>query len=294
MRLGLVMVPTDPWPVAVARARRIEELGFDHLWTYDHLSWRRFRDRPWLGTIPWLTGIAAATSRIRLGTMVTSPNFRHPVVLAKDVMTIDQISQGRLVLGAGAGGVGFDATVMGDDVLAPRARADRFEDFVAMLDGLLSEQHFTGGNDHYRAVEARNVPGCVQQPRVPFAIAAAGPRTMGTAARYGQSWVTFGDPHEESASMADLTATVRGQRAMLEQACAETGRETIDSVFLSGNAVGRPLASMAAFEDFVGWADQEGFTDVVLHDPRPDDQEWNDDPGIIEEIAARYLSAADH
>src|SRR5687767_3593981 len=105
------MLPTDPWPDTVARARHLDELGFDHLWTYDHLSWRRYRDRPWHATMPWLTGVAAATARIRVGTLVSSPNIRHPVMLAKDAMTIDHISNGRLTIGIGAGGPGFDATV---------------------------------------------------------------------------------------------------------------------------------------------------------------------------------------
>ena len=84
MRIGVVMLPADPWPQARTRAQHLESLGFDHLWTYDHLSWRRFRDGPWFGAIPWLTGVATATSRIGLGTLVASPNFRHPVTLAKD------------------------------------------------------------------------------------------------------------------------------------------------------------------------------------------------------------------
>lgn len=95
VRLGVVMLPTDPWPQAVARAQHLERLGFDHVWTYDHLSWRRFHDSAWFGAVPWLTGIAMATGNIRLGTMVATPNFRHPVTFAKEVMTLDHISAGR-------------------------------------------------------------------------------------------------------------------------------------------------------------------------------------------------------
>src|SRR6188474_2039675 len=98
MRVGVLMLPTDPWPEALERARRIEALGYDHLWTYDHVSWRRYRGRTWFAAIPWLTGIAGATSRIRLGTMVSSPNMRHPVTLAQDAVTADHISGGRLIL----------------------------------------------------------------------------------------------------------------------------------------------------------------------------------------------------
>ncbi len=101
MRIGVLLLPTDPWPVTVQRVRTVEALGYDHLWTYDHLSWRRYRDRAWHAAIPWLTGVAGVTSRIRLGTMVASPNFRHPVTLAKDAMTLDNVSNGRVTSASG-------------------------------------------------------------------------------------------------------------------------------------------------------------------------------------------------
>ena len=137
MRVGVLMLPTDPWPDTVERAQRLERLGYDHLWTYDHLSWRRYRDRDWHAAIPWLTGLAMATDRIRLGTMVASPNFRHPVTLAKEAMTLDHVSGGRLTLGLGAGGPGFDATVLGGAQPSPSARVARFAEFVEVLDELL-------------------------------------------------------------------------------------------------------------------------------------------------------------
>ena len=122
MRVGVVLLPTDPWPEARVRVELVEALGYDHLWTYDHLSWRHYRERPWFASIPWLTAAAAATSRIRIGPLVSSPNFRHPVNLAKETMTLDNISGGRVILGVGAGGPGFDSTVLGGELLPPRAR----------------------------------------------------------------------------------------------------------------------------------------------------------------------------
>lgn len=285
MRLGLLLIPTDPWPRAVARAREIEDMGFDHLWTYDHLSWRRFRDQPWFGALPWLAGIAGATSRIRLGTMVTSPNFREPVVLAKEAMTLDHISDGRLTLGVGAGGIGFDATVLGQEVLTPRARADRLADFVTMLDGLLSAEEYTGSAGQYSAMAARMLPGCVQQPRLPLAIAAGGPRTMRIAARFGDAWIT--DAHQDS--FEALEAAMVAQLRMLDEACASAGRDVPARIMLVANAFGRPLASVAQFARFHDWCAGLGFTDLVLHDPRPDDPIWNDDPAVVEQIAQRYL-----
>ena len=285
MRLGLLLIPTDPWTRAVARAREIEDMGFDHLWTYDHLSWRRFRDQPWFGAIPWLTGIAAATTRIRLGTMVTSPNFREPVVLAKEAMTLDHISGGRLTLGIGAGGTGFDATVLGQDVLSARQRADRLRDFVAMMDGLLSNPEYTGRAGEYSAVQARMLPGCVQKPRLPLAIAAGGPRTVRVAATHGDAWVT--DAHQES--FAELQAAMVRQSQMLDDACSQAGREVPGRIMLVANAFGRPLADLDGFGRFYEWCEGLGFTDLVLHDPRPDDPIWNDDPAVVEQVARRFL-----
>lgn len=283
VRLGVLMVPTDPWPVAVARARQLEALGFAHLWTYDHLSWRRFRDHPWHATVPWLTGIAAATSSIRVGTMVTSPNFRHPVTLAKDAMTIDHISNGRLTLGIGAGGVGFDAEVFGQAILTPGERAARLDDFVGTLDALLRQPEYSGRNAHYTVQGARMLPGCVQQPRVPLAIAAGGPRTMGTAARYADAWITDGTL--PGTGTAD--DRMRAHLEVLLRACERADRDpaTLDRIYLSGNTDDRPLASLASFVDFVGRQQALGFTDIVFHDPRPGDRFWDDDPAVVDQIA---------
>ena len=100
--------------------RRAEALGFDHAWTYDHLAWRSLRDSPWFGAVPTLTAAAMATERIRLGTLVASPNFRHPVPFATELVTLDDISGGRLTLGIGAGGDGWDATMLGQVAWSPR------------------------------------------------------------------------------------------------------------------------------------------------------------------------------
>jgi alkanesulfonate monooxygenase SsuD/methylene tetrahydromethanopterin reductase-like flavin-dependent oxidoreductase (luciferase family) len=287
VRIGVLLLPTDPWPETLERVRRIEALGYDHVWTYDHLSWRRYRDRPWHAAIPWLTGVAAATERIRLGTMVASPNFRHPVTLAKDAMTLDHVSGGRLTLGIGAGGTGFDATVLGDAPLSASQRSARFAEFTALLDRLLREPVTDHRGEHYVVDGARMRPGCVQQPRVPIAVAAAGPRGLALAARHADAWITYGDPDEHRRSAADTDAAVREQSERLDEACALAGRDpsSIDRVFLAGNTEARPTASVNAFDDLVERYAEIGFTDVVFHHPRADDPVWDDPPSIVEDIA---------
>ena len=82
MRVGVVILPQYRWPEARARWNALEDMGFAHGWSYDHLAWRDLADQDWFGTIPSLAAAAAVTSTLRLGTWVTSPNFRHPVTLA--------------------------------------------------------------------------------------------------------------------------------------------------------------------------------------------------------------------
>jgi alkanesulfonate monooxygenase SsuD/methylene tetrahydromethanopterin reductase-like flavin-dependent oxidoreductase (luciferase family) len=275
------MLPTDPWPETVARARELEDMGYDHIWTYDHLSWRRYRERDWHAAVPWLTGIAAATGRIRVGTMVSSPNFRHPVTLAKEAMTLDHVSGGRLTLGIGAGGTGFDATVLGGEVLQARVRAARLSEFVEVVGGLLATPRFSYAGDFYTVEDARMIPGCVQRPRVPVAVAAGGRRTLEIVARHGDAWITEGP-----------MPTVRKQAALLDEHCARLGRAVSRRIYLADDDE-RPLASVDAFVDHVGQLRAMGFTDLVFHHPRPDDPVWTDDPAMVERIGALLTAGAE-
>ncbi|MEM1334700.1 MAG: LLM class flavin-dependent oxidoreductase, partial [Actinomycetota bacterium] len=198
VRIGMVVLPTDPWPETLATVQRLDRLGYDHVWLYDHLTWRQYRDRAWHATYPLLAGLAVGTRRIRLGTMVANLNVRHPVTLAKDAMTIDHLSGGRMVLGVGAAGLGFDATVLGQAPLTPRQRVDRLEEALELLDRLLLDdapdrQPVDHGGDWYTVEGARNLPGCVQRPRIPLAVAAGGHRSIDVAARMGDAWITYGD-----------------------------------------------------------------------------------------------------
>jgi alkanesulfonate monooxygenase SsuD/methylene tetrahydromethanopterin reductase-like flavin-dependent oxidoreductase (luciferase family) len=273
MRFGVVILPEHRWAAARPLWRRAEELGFDHVWTYDHLTWRSFRDAPWFGAIPTLTAAALATTRIRLGPLVTSPNFRHPLPLAKELVTLDDVSGGRLTVGVGAGGVGWDASMLGQAPWSPAERAARFEEFVDVLDLLLREPEVSVTGRFYSAHSARTHPGCVQQPRLPFVIAASGPKAMRVAARHGTTWVTTGDRSGDgSVSAAEGTRIVAGQIARLDEACAAVGRDpsTIGRMVLTGTELDPGLGSVESFLDTVGRYEAIGITDLVVHWPRPE------------------------
>jgi alkanesulfonate monooxygenase SsuD/methylene tetrahydromethanopterin reductase-like flavin-dependent oxidoreductase (luciferase family) len=295
LRLSTVILPVRRWHDGGREQwTRAEELGFDTAYTYDHLSWRTFRDGPWFGALPTLTAAAAVTGRLRLGTLVTSPNFRHPVPLAKELISLDDISGGRVTLGIGAGGNGFDATVLGQQAWTPGERADRFAEFVPLLDQLLTHDAVSHEGTYYSAGEARDIPGCVQRPRLPFAVAATGPRGMRIAARHGQAWVTTGDPKLlETATPEQSDEAIRGQLDRLGLVCADIGRDVAElgKVLLTGFTPdgATPLKSLDAFVDFAGRHAALGITEIVIHAPIPD-SEFAVDQTVFETIATEALA----
>lgn len=218
-----------------------------------------------------------------------SPNFRHPVTLAKDLMTLDDVSGGRVVLGIGSGGTGFDATVLGQEAWTPKERAARFAEFVGMLDRLLTHGAVSERGTYYAAEEARNIPGCVQRPRLPFGVAATGPRGLALAARYGQAWVTTGDPAlYDEGTPAQSRAAIRAQVERLEEACAAAGRDPgeLGRILLTGFTPDRMamLDSVDAFVDFAGRHAELGITEIVLHRPIPG-TDFAADQAVYERVA---------
>jgi alkanesulfonate monooxygenase SsuD/methylene tetrahydromethanopterin reductase-like flavin-dependent oxidoreductase (luciferase family) len=286
MHLSTVILPVYPWREGRGLWRRAEELGFHAAYTYDHLTWQSFRGGPWHGTVPTLSAAAAVTERIRLGTMVASPNFRHPVPFAKELMTLDEISGGRFILGIGSGGDGFDGSVLGEPRWSVKERADRFGEFTRLLDRLLTAPETSAEGAYYRAHEAEMLPGSTQRPRLPFHVAATGPRGMRLTAELGQGWITYGAAEEGP-------KVVAGQIERLREACAERGRD-IAELELSLLAMGRsererPLASFEAFVDWANRYREIGITELVLHWPIPD-SEFAADLDVFERVAAESLA----
>ena len=288
LRLGVCILPDRAWSEAAPLWCRVDELGFAHAWTYDHLTWGGLPDGAWYGAIPTLTAAATVTSRVRLGTLVSSANLRHPVPFAQDVMTLDDISGGRFVLGFGAGSVNADATVLGAGGVAEDdagnvvrvgwpnpERAARFRESVEILDLLLAgaprgraRNSYQG--KYYRADDARMEPGCVQRPRVPFALAAGGPRGMRVVAKHAASWVVTDSQADEEASVEEVYAGLAAQLKKLDAACEAEGRDpaSLDRLLLTGFSALAPLASAEACAEIAGRCADLGFTDLVVHQPR--------------------------
>ena len=290
VRVGMIVLPIERWSRQREQWRRTEELGFDHAWTYDHLTWDPLAGIPWGATIPSLVAAATVTEHISLGTWVASPNYRHPVPFARELAALDDVSGGRAVLGIGAGGTGSDADVLGGPELTPAQRAGRLEEFVAVLDAVLTQPVTGHEGEHYRVVQAGTTLPCRQRPRLPFVIAANGPRLMRLALRLGAGWATTGPRRSEVDGDEQWWRGVAALADRFEEARASAGSPSIDRMLSVDAAPTYALSSLEVFRDVVGRAEELAFTDVVVHWPLPGAAEYDAPESMVETVAAELAA----
>ncbi|MFW0782909.1 LLM class flavin-dependent oxidoreductase [Gordonia sp. CPCC 206044] len=284
MRYGICILPESTWRESRPRWERAESMGFDHAWTYDHLVWGGLPDSRWFSCVPTLTAAAAVTSRIKLGAFVFSPNFRHPAALARELQTVSDIADGRLLVGLGAGG-SPDDTILGQPELTAPRRVDRLQEFTTLLDRTLTDDHVTFSGDHYATVDMRLVGGPVRD-RIPLLLAGNGPRSVRFAAHNGDGWITTGTATD---SLDDWFAGVARSHEMVRAILAERTDVAEFPTYLSLDASPRnSLESIDLFDEMVGRAEELGFTDVVVHWPR-ETEPYRATIGVLEAIAARGL-----
>jgi len=264
--------------------QQADKFGLHAAYTYDHLSWRSFREKPWFTMIPTLTAAAGVTTALRLGPLVTSPNFRHPLLLAKDLLALDDISGGRVSIGVGSGGTGFDATVLGGDVWSTGERHARFVEFTRALDTLLREPATSLAGPFYPVVDSRQTPGPVQSPRPPLFLSALGPKTLALAAEIAEGWVSFGGAG--GSQPVSTFVAVQTQLAMLIEQLEKRQRslQSMERILLNFEGDEKPLASYEAFIDWAGRYHEIGISEVVVHWPIPDSP-FDNDHAVFERIA---------
>ena len=284
MRFGLTILPELPWAELRPRWEAAEAMGFDHAWTYDHIVWGGLPESPWYGTTPTLTAAALVTERIGLGTFVSSPNFRHPVVLHRDVQSLDDISGGRFLLGVGTGG-DLDSEILGGAKLSTRERVDRFQEFVELLVRLRTEDHVDADGHWFSARNARTLPPLRD---VPLVVAANGPRSLRFAARTGDAWVTTGP---KVGTVEEWWAGLDAARRTLEDALGAAGRDpaSFPRYLNLDSSPQFSLTSRGVFEEMVGRAEGLGFTDVITHWPRPDGP-YAGSVAVLEDVAATVVN----
>jgi probable F420-dependent oxidoreductase len=158
------------------KARLVESLGYKALYLPDH-----FGDQ--LGPIAALMAAADATTTLRVGSLVFDNDYRHPAVLAKEVASIDLLSDGRFDLGLGAGWMASDYEEVGIPFDSPGVRIERMEEGLAIIKGLLAGGKFSFTGKHYRITSLEGSPSPVQKPHPPIVLGGGGRRMLRLAAR---------------------------------------------------------------------------------------------------------------
>ena len=221
VRLGInLWSQASDWPGFVAAGRRAEELGYDHLWTWDHV-YAIFGDpyQPIFEGYTALAAMAQATSRIRLGLFVGANTFRNPGIAVKAVTTIDHISNGRAICGIGGAWFGAEHTAFGLDFGEGFGqRLDWLAEATDAIRTLLDGGEVTsppGGRYQFDALRIAPVP---IQDRLPIMIGGAGEKkTLRIVARHADMWNVFGTPE-----------TVARKDEILREHCAAVGRDSAE------------------------------------------------------------------
>ena len=195
---------------------------FESAWNFDHF-YPIFSDSEGPCMEGWvtLTALAEATSRLRIGCLVTGAVYRHPTVLANMAATLDIVSGGRLELGIGAGWNEEECAAYGIELGTLTERFDRLDESLEIIDSLLRNEWTDFSGKHFTMTRARCEPKGIQRPRPPITIGGAGrKRTLRAAARWADHW------NHPGGAPADIAAA----KAVLHEHCATIGRDPAEIV----------------------------------------------------------------
>jgi F420-dependent oxidoreductase-like protein len=239
---GVQMATDVPYDDLVRTVKLVEELGYDHFWLNDHfMPVMGDKDGPNLESWTLLSGLAAATERIRLGILVSGNTYRHPAVLAKMATSVDHASHGRLNFGLGAGWEEFEHTAYGIPFYTAKERAERLGEALELITRLWTEEHPSFTGKYYQLVKAPYAPKNVQRPHPPIVVGGQGKQwIMPLVARYADEW---------NAAVGLSPADVRERIVAMRVECERVGRKTCVrtvSAFLPlANITNIPLAGPA-------------------------------------------------
>ncbi len=251
LRVGLILPDTERemggntarWSDLATMARLAEDSGFDSIWVADHLIYR-FPPKPPQG--PWecwsnLAALAAITSTVELGPLVTATSYRNPALLAKIADTVDEISGGRLVLGLGAGWHQPDYEAFG---FPYDHRVSRFDEAIQIIYGLLRHGHVDFEGTYYSARDCELRPRGPRPAGPPIMIGSSAPRMLGLLAKYGSIWNAWARQN-----LDELAA----DRALVDAAMKKAGRDpasverTVTLLVDLPDAAGRPSEEKEGF-----------------------------------------------
>src|SRR3984957_10894075 len=253
----------------LAEVRAAEAGGWHGVWLADHYMPNTGDTTPARGDTYecWalLPALAAVTERVRIGTLVSPTSVHHPALLAKRASTIDRLSDGRMVLGLGAGWQINEHHAYGIELEPPGKRVSRFEESIQIVRSMLSAESTTFHGAYYDITDAPCDPKPVQSP-LPLLVGTRSPRMLRITARYADEWNTWGTPEQAAARCT----------ALLE-ACDAVGRDpatirtSVHALVSRGDETlppGRPTISGSAQQltDQLGQYAELGFDEFIVPD----------------------------
>jgi alkanesulfonate monooxygenase SsuD/methylene tetrahydromethanopterin reductase-like flavin-dependent oxidoreductase (luciferase family) len=276
---GMQTVPTRPYDELVSFWQQYEALGFDSLWLPDHFVPVFRPQNPMMEAWTLLAAMAAVTERVRLGILVSCNTFRHPALVAKQAMTIDHVSHGRLEFGLGAGWVEFEHEMFGLRYPDNAERVAMYKEAVEVADLLLRNEVTTYSGQFYQLNDAPFRPSPLQTPRPPFTLAAHAPKMIKIIAPHAQRWNSMGTPAE-----------IAERNKRLDEAAIEAGRQPEDILrsllyVAAITTTENPWASVDAWEDYIGRYREAGVREFIFQIP------LDDQMPVFERVAADKIPA---
>ncbi len=290
LRFQVITLPGPSWDDVVMRFKYIEELGFDLVTTADHfVDWTN-PPAPWFEAWTLLAALARETSRIRIATYVTQFPLRNPAMLAREALTVDHISGGRLEVGLGTGleiDPSYDAA--GIPNCKAKERVARFREYVEIVDKLLSNEKTSFEGKYYQVKDAMMNPRPVQRPRPPIVIGALGPVMLKITAEFADNWNSL-------SFLEDFDSQIEETRTRIDRidaACDVLGRDpaSLRRSFLmfdpGSRASGGAIAYYDSADSFAERAErliELGITEIGLYFPTVDAQR-----PVFEKIASDVI-----
>jgi len=277
LQFSVLALPNASWDVLLKRFKLIEDLGFDLAGTGDHfVDWSN-PPSPWFDSLTFLAAIARETTRIRLAPYVAQIPLREPAMLARQAITLDHISGGRLDVGLGIG-LEIDPSydIMGIPNWGVKERVARFKEYVEIVDQMLSNEITTYQGKFYRVTNAHMNPRPLQKPRPPIVIAAMGPVMLKHTVRYADTWNSL----SFAATFEEQLEETRGRIAKVDKLCEELGRDpaSLRRSYLMFDPDARRgglfsyYKSEEAFVEMVQRVVELGITDIGLYYPVQEEQ----------------------
>lgn len=294
LRFGLKTYDAAPWPELQERWRSHEAAGFDALWAGDHV-WSTRDDagepaRPRYDSWLMAAGIAAVTTRVDVGTLVSPVGLRNPAVLGKQAVTLDHLSGGRAVAGLGAGGNPLDAAAAGLAGWTPSERSQRLDEFAGIVRQYLDKSDIEAQGTFYQAQGVSAPPPL----RGRLLIAAHSPASITAAARHADIWNSYGVLFSQlrrgiTLTPAESLEATRRRARHLDDACERLGRDpaTITRSFMLAFTQDRPWTSVQNFRDTIGRYADIGITEFMFPFPLQGEHDMD----VFAEVVAEVIPA---